>query len=274
MKTPFLGGHICISTTLITKVCTFFSAECKLFFFFNLVEKKNSRVFIKLDRVEREDREQTDISLYRKALWEWNNVICNSLIPCYGVCNVIVMACCWSVLLFSLSSLCFIFVLSTFQPGKFTILAACAFNAKRELCSWDSYSCILSNSAWRGQLVLATHISGRSPFLILFLRWCKASPCSPFHIARRRVKMLAFPLLTFFFFLIFPPLQNAFGNEMPNFSSSSSSTIKISVKSKYSLHCNRIKRVKQTYKSCPAGWSLRCVWSSAVSMTVASREEK
>lgn len=200
----------------------FFSAECKLFFFFYLTEKKNKRVFIKLDRVEREDREQTDIFVYRKALWEWNNVIWNSLIPCYGVCNVIVMACCWSVLLFSLSSLCFIFVLSTFQPGKFTILTACAFNARRELCSWDSYSCILSNSAWRGQLVLATSISGRSPFLILFLRWCKASPCSPFHIARRRVKMLAFPLLTFFFLIIFPQLQNAFGNEMPNFNSCSS----------------------------------------------------
>lgn len=145
MKTPFLGGHICISTTLITKVCTFFTAACKLFFF--PVEEKNNKVFIKLGRVEREDREKTDISFYRKALWEWNNVICNSLILCYGVCNVIVMLCCWSVLLFSLSSLCFIFVQSTFQPGKFTVPAAHAFNAKRELCSWDSYSCILSNSA-------------------------------------------------------------------------------------------------------------------------------
>lgn len=145
MKTPFLGGHICISTTLITKVHTFFSAACKLCFFF-LVEKKK-RVFIKLDRAEREDRKKTDISLYRKAPWEWNNVICNSLVPRYGVCNVIVMLCCWSVLLFSLSSLCFIFVFSTFQPGKFSVPAAHAFNAKRELCSLDSYSCILSNSA-------------------------------------------------------------------------------------------------------------------------------
>lgn len=51
----------------------------------------------------------------------------------------------------------------------------------------------------------------------LFLRRCKPSPSSPFHIARRRVKCL--PFLCFFFF--FQP-QNALGNEMFDFSSSSS----------------------------------------------------
>lgn len=72
MKTPFLGGHICISTTLITKAHTFFSAACKLLFF--SVEKK-------LDRVEREGREKTDIFLSGEAPRELNNAMGNSLIP-------------------------------------------------------------------------------------------------------------------------------------------------------------------------------------------------
>lgn len=139
------------------------------------------------------------------------------------MCSTITMVYLWIVFLFILFPLGLISIVSTFQTGTFTILAAHAFNAKRKLCIWDRHSCILSNSAKGDQLVLATCSSDKS-FPTSFLRWCKVSPSSHFHIARRRIKLL--PLLSIFFFIFFPQTQNALWNEMFDFTSSGSCWLK------------------------------------------------
>lgn len=143
------------------------------------------------------------------------------------MCSTITTVYVWIVFLFILFPLSLISIVYTFQTGTFTIPAAHAFNAKRRLCIWDRHICILYNSAEGDQLVLATCTSDKSFPTTSFLRRCKVSPSSHFHIARRRIKFL--PLLFFFSFLyllFFPQTQNALGNEMLDFTSSSSCWLK------------------------------------------------
>lgn len=176
MKTPFLGGHICISTTLITKAHTFSSAACKLF-----CDREKIRQFINLNRDERENRLKTSVFLYSEDPCELKNTIGNSLTAsqdalCYGVCSTIVMACHWVLFTFIPLSLCFTFIASTFQPSTLTMPAARAVNVKRKVCVWDRHSCILSNSAKGNQLVLTVCTSGRRLLPLPFWDGAKHHP--------------------------------------------------------------------------------------------------
>lgn len=91
-----------------------------------------------------------------------------------------------------------------------------------------------------------------------FLRWCKASPSSPLHIARRRVGCLAF--LCFFFFF-FPSPRMPLEMRCLISVAVAAAALKISPISKYSLLSNRTKNglLSRHRRNCPAGSSLRCV---------------